>query len=197
MAPVDPELYGYTNSKPIAYLATESVIILGLVTAIIRYFFVAHTALSPAGHTRSRHAVEHQHLPVFLGLGALSLFVAVFLKSSWRVVSFQEYAHNNHVVLPNSIWDYDYTNILSDPGMPLGAWWTDAGIFKMYFWSILSSPGSFWGTCQLLTSTVIWSVFVGIEGMLVLPYALSETVGSFENFAFFIVFLVWLFSDGC
>ena len=165
MAPVDPELYGYSNSRPIVYFASESILILGLLAAITRYFILAHNSLPPAGHTRSRYTIEHQHLPVFLGLGALSLFVAVFLKTSWRILSFQDYAHNNNVVLPNSLWEYDYTNILGDPALPLGAWWTDTSLFKMYFWSILSSPGSFWGTCQLLTSTVIWSVFVGIEGM--------------------------------
>jgi hypothetical protein len=163
MAPVDPNVFN-ANVKPVAFFATEITLVLALLTAITRFFFVAHKALPPAGHTRNRQAIEHRHLPVFLTLGLLSLFVATFLKSSWRVASYREWIYDNNVVVPNTLWEAGYTKVLGDPALPLGLWWKDANIPTQYFYSILGSPGSFWGTSQLLAATVVWSIFVGIEG---------------------------------
>jgi hypothetical protein len=170
MAPVDPNAFN-ANIKPVAFFAAETALVLALLIAITRFFFLAHSALPPAAHTRGRHALEHRHLPVFLALALVSLFVAVFLKSSWRVASYREWIQDNNIVVPNTLWEAGYANVLGDPALPLGLWWKDAKIPTRYFYSILASPASFWATSQLLAATVVWSVFVGIEGTV--PFFLS------------------------
>jgi hypothetical protein len=170
MAPVDPDILN-SNLKPLAVLGVQAGSIAILLSALARFYVVAHRALPPSKHTRSRHSIERTKLPVFLALGTVSTCVALFSRANWLVASFLDWIYMRDYPndVTNSFFAYGQ---LVDGKLPLGLWWQDSNVAKQYFYGILGNPAYFLFSFQNLAGVIIFSLFVGIEGKISKPHAI-------------------------
>src|ERR1700761_6691901 len=99
MAPVDPEALS-SNVKPILFLGAQASLVTLLCGTIGRFYYVAHSSVPPAKHTRIRHAIERRRLPLFLALGAVSTFVSLACRMNWLASSFYSWLYEGQNNVP-------------------------------------------------------------------------------------------------
>jgi hypothetical protein len=152
------------NTAPILFFGSQVAAATAAFAAVGFFFIYAHRALPPSTHTRSKHAIEHRRLALFIGLGLLSSFIAIFTKVNWLVSSYRHWQTANNVVHVNTVWR-SYTMTLSDKGLQLGSWYRDNRIWHQYFYGILENPALFSMVSQALVAMIPFSLFVGIESL--------------------------------
>lgn len=82
---------------------------------------------------------------------------------------------------PGSLWNGWYANadevddglslgnLLKVESWQLGRWMQDSDLLKETNEAALGTASGFWWTSQNFVGLVVWSVFVGVEGMSFLP----------------------------
>lgn len=152
------------NLTPLLFFGSQAAAAIASFAAVGYFFVYAHRSLPPSTHTRSKHVIEHRRLALFISLGLLSSFIAIFTKVNWLVSSYRHWQLDHNVVHVNTVWR-SYTMTLSDKGLQLGSWYRDNRIWHQYFYGILENPALFHMVSQALVAMIPFSLFVGIESL--------------------------------
>ena len=85
-------------------------------------------------------------------------------------LSYETWARNNNVPLPAGL---DVLLARNEDGgvLHLGAWLRDTKLFKAACETVIDGPARFWWSQQIFLITIIWSVFLGVEG----PHRILQT----------------------
>lgn len=163
MAPVEPELTN-SNTVPIALFSSQVLVVAGLTTAALYTIRRAWRTLPPSHNTRLQQVWRRRAVFVFGFLAAASLAVQTAFSVAWRVLSYQEWAHQGNYETPNSIWTGWYGTGEEGVGVQLGNWMKDVDLVREADRYSVRSPRAFVWTHQLFTGLIIASIFMGIEG---------------------------------
>jgi len=166
MAPVEPDLFN-SNIWPLLVYYTLTFTVAGLLGKVLTTISNAHRTLPPSQHTRGSHTRHRRGIVTFGLFAALSFGVATYFAVMTRVADYQHWAHENNSWFPNSLWSTGlrrgwYAN--EDNVARLGEWWKDSNLARESEEAVIETSKAFWWTQQQLLGTLVWSIFVGIEG---------------------------------
>ncbi|KAF1981495.1 hypothetical protein K402DRAFT_386343 [Aulographum hederae CBS 113979] len=163
MAPVDPDLSN-SNFKPLAVHYAQTTLIGILIAIISATISKAHRTLPPSQHTRSQDGVHKSRSMLFAGLAAISAAILSYLALAARYDSYITWAQQVDVAVPNTLWDGWYAQGENGMRLQLGRWWSDVDFTKQVDEAVVDSSAALWWTQQQLMGTLVWSIYVGIEG---------------------------------
>jgi hypothetical protein len=161
MAPVEPEAVN-SNVRPLTYLSLHVGAVLTLVSIIVRFLAKSSNDLPPAYHTRQRGKRHHRHIIIFSVLTALSFLITTYHAAFWRLASYSHWASTKHNTWANTLWSGWYGR--TDNDWHLGRWSQDVDLRALVDESVYGTSKALWWNYQQQIATVIWSIFVGIEG---------------------------------
>jgi hypothetical protein len=178
MPPVEPE-YLNDNSRPLAILALHSGSIALLFAAITRFIYRARNT-PPSIRTRENNPKHKRVVSTFALLTILSLALTAYHALSWRYASYQNWAQERAVAVPNALWEGWYAQPshegllgqkLGMKGWQLGRWSQDTDLVAEIDAVSVGTARGFWWTYQNFAGLIVWSIFVGIEGMFLNKFA--------------------------
>lgn len=175
MAPVDPSTAN-SNAQPLILLAIQTGLITILLGSITRFISRVRSSLPPSLNTRDGHPWHKKSIALFSLLAVLSLGLTTYHALAWRYASYQNWAEQSGANTPGSLWSGWYASpqtvddgfslgSLKFEGWQLGRWTKDTDLVRETNEAAMGSSSGFWWTYQNFVGLVVWSIFVGVEGM--------------------------------
>ena len=172
MAPVEPEILN-SNARPLFLFSLHGGAIAFLLITVSRFIYRTRPT-PPAVRTRENQPKARRARATFALLAVLSLALTTYHALSWRYASYQNWAHERAVTVPGALWEGWYANHSPDStlsgklglsGWQLGRWMQDIDLAAEVDAVSVATPRGFWWTYQNFAGLLVWSIFVGVEGM--------------------------------
>ncbi|RDW78424.1 hypothetical protein BP5796_06276 [Coleophoma crateriformis] len=164
MAPVDLE--PSTSVVPALTRGSHILLAAGLTAIAGRSIFRSYLTLPPSSTTRHREPLRRGHVKLFSALALLSGVTAMYYGSTFAWLSYQVWAGERGIELPNSFFgDNGAFRGGEHPGrFQLVRWLNDTPLYKDAFEIVAGKARYFWWGQQASLSTLSWSTFLAIEG---------------------------------
>ena len=171
MAPVELDAFN-SNVRPLFLLGGYFFVVGALTSLIIRnVFYRADRSLPPSQTTRHRQAKRRKHVQTFTALSVISVAMTSYYYYDSLSLSYRVWARERGEMLPSGL--FGPGGILGggeeNVGLELGRWLKDTS-FALDSWEIIVEKSRrFWWSQQILFGTTVWSVFMGLEGTIIVP----------------------------
>jgi hypothetical protein len=172
MAPVEPEVLN-NNTIPLLIFGLQTGCVATLLLVLTRFIYCTRNT-PPAIRTRENTPKHRRGVWTFALLALLSVALTSYHALSWRYASYQNWAQERAVTVPNALWEGWYANPtpqdtiggkLGLTGWQLERWGRDIDPTAEFDAVSVGTPRGFWWTYQSLAGLFVWSIFVGVEGM--------------------------------
>lgn len=159
----------FSLDDPVYNLTGAIVFTAYVISALLISIFLVYNLTSTYVSRQSWNHKEgiQRRIQIFAALSTLSFSVLSYHMLNYLILSYQEWAKERRIVVPQHLYGRNGFLGSQDQRVLVHVWmWlTTSTLFRDFAETICGNSLRFWWTQQALLVTMVWSVFLSIEGI--------------------------------